>query len=373
MTMIVTSAPAKTILFGDHGVNRHQPALATAVDLRTFCRVTVRRDEGYSFRSGARAESGDRARLLTFKADIDALREAKALDEIRERAQDFFAPPRYVLASLAARLGGPGLDIEWTSPIPIGSGLGSGAAASTALALAAFEAAGRRPEPQEVIYMAWQGDVIAHGGIGSSLDSSTSTLGGLVRFTLADGATPLPGRVSLPLVIGDTRVQGSTAAVNTYVRKWVEAHPARMHLFKDMGFLIQHVLTALEKGDLPALGHLMNLHQLIQEKIGTACPESERLIEAAIGAGALGAKISGSGGGGIIIALVEPDRQTDVAAAIDAAGGRSLITSTGVAGARVESVETWEALTRYPSPNPSPTRGGEFSPPSLVRKGYPRQ
>jgi len=55
--------------------------------------------------------------------------------EIREQARDFFAPTRYVLAHVVEQVGGPGLNIEWRSSVPISSGLGSGAAASTSMAL----------------------------------------------------------------------------------------------------------------------------------------------------------------------------------------------------------------------------------------------
>jgi mevalonate kinase len=210
------------------------------------------------------------------------------------------------------------------------------------MALAAFHLAGHEPAPEEVIFVAWQGDMIAHGGIASSLDSSTITLGGLIQYTVAEGAEPLPISTSLPLVIGEAFVPDrSTAKLNTIVRKYLEAHPAKMHLFGDMGYLVRQIVAALETNDLLTLGHLFNLHQLIQEKIGTCAPENEQLIEAAIGAGALGAKISGAGGGGIIIALVGPERQPDVAAAIESAGGRSYIVSTGTPGIRVEPSENW--------------------------------
>jgi mevalonate kinase len=63
---IITSAPAKVILFGEHGVNRQQPALATAVDLRLFCQVTTRSDEIYSLLSGERREILNRLALLAF-------------------------------------------------------------------------------------------------------------------------------------------------------------------------------------------------------------------------------------------------------------------------------------------------------------------
>lgn len=343
MTTIVTSAPAKIILCGDHGVNRQQPALATAVDMRTICWVTRRDDQEYHFQSGSRVEVCSRERLFDFKTEVDTLRHAEALDEIRERARDFFAPTRYVLAHVIERVGGPGLDIEWRSPVPISSGLGSGAAASTSMALAAFQLNGRHPSPEELIHVAWQGDIIAHGGVASSLDSSTIVFGGVIRYTVTGGAEPLPITAALPIVIGNTFVEGrSTAKLNTRVRKWLESHPAKMHLFRDMGYLVRQIVMALENNDLPTLGHLLNLHQLIQDKIGVSAPQNEELIEAAIGAGALGAKIAGAGGGGIIIALVEPHQQQAVAAAIDAAGGQSYLVTTGASGTRVEAIEAWE-------------------------------
>jgi mevalonate kinase len=343
----VTSAPAKIILFGEHGVNRQQPALATAVDLRTYCRVTRRDDRGFSLAAGARREEGDLAGLAAFKAAIDGLREAKALDAIREQARDFFAPTRYVLAHVAERTGA-GFDVTWRSDLPIGSGLGSGAAANTSMVLAALIAAGRTPDPKagrdEIVQMAWQGDIIAHGGVASSLDSSTSTYGGLVRYTTAHGAEVLPFSAHLPIVIGDTQVQHNTAALNTHVRRWLEERPVRMRLFGDMGWIVGQATAALRAEDLPTLGHLMSIHQLFQEKMGTSIPKAEQLIEAALTAGALGAKISGSGGGGIIIALAQPADQAAVAAAIQQAGGRSFIATSGADGARVETDDAWATL-----------------------------
>jgi mevalonate kinase len=210
------------------------------------------------------------------------------------------------------------------------------------MALGAFQAAGHKPTSDELVAVAWQGDIIAHGGVASSLDSSTIVWGGLIRYTVKDGAEALPITTALPLVAGNTFVEDrSTAKLNTHVRKWLEAHPAKMHLFGDMGYLVQQIVIALENNDMPALGHLLNLHQLIQDKIGTSAPENEQVIEAASGAGALGAKISGAGGGGIIIALVKPGQEEAVSAAIDAAGGQSFIVTTGTEGVRTEPEEAF--------------------------------
>lgn len=347
MEAIVTSAPAKIILFGEHGVNRQQPALATSADLRTFCRVVRRVDQGYSLRSGDLYEEGDAGTLAGFKADIDKLRADKALDQIRETARDFFAPTRYVLAHVQERTGNLGVDVTWRSALPIGSGMGSGAAANTSMVLAALTLAGAEPAAEEIIQMAWQGDIIAHGGIASSLDSSTCTYGGLVRYTTVAGAETLPFRTQLPIVIGDTQVQHNTAALNTIVRRWLEERPVRMRLFQDMGWVVSQATQALREQDIVTLGHLMTIHQLFQEKMGTSTPACEALIEAALGAGALGAKISGSGGGGIIIALVNPDQEAAAAAAINQAGGCSYCVTSGVDGARIEVESAWDTLAPH--------------------------
>ena len=112
-----------------------------------------------------------------------------------------------------------------------------------------------------------------------------------------------------------------------------------------MGWVVQAATEALETGDMPAIGHLMNIHQLFQEKMGTSIVENETLIEAALDAGALGAKISGSGGGGVIIALVEPSEQAAVAAAIDEAGGRSYVVTSGAEGVRLETPDVWDGMS----------------------------
>jgi len=331
-------APAKVILLGGKAVNYGHPALVAAVGLRTMCtlRSTGAADD-YRLASGERSEVGDRGSLREFKARVDALREGKRYDDISALArEDYFAPTRYVLAHLAERTGALGIDVSWTSEIPVGSGLGSGAAASASLVVAALRAAGASATPREVAWLAWQGDVIAHGGLGTGLDSGASALGGVARYSLGDGPAPVSAPVTPPLVIGDTLLRASTAASNIASRNWLGEHPMRMHLMAEIGMLVAQAETALRAGDLPTLGHLMNLNHLIKEKLGMSVPKTEQLIEAALGAGALGAKISGKGNGGIIVALAGADRRAAVAAAIEAAGGKAIVPEVGVEGARIE-------------------------------------
>jgi mevalonate kinase len=185
--------------------------------------------------------------------------------------------------------------------------------------------------------VAWQADVIAHGGLGTGLDSGACALGGIVRYSLKDGPCPVAAAARLPLVVGDTLLRASTATSNTASRNWLDEHPMRFHLLEEMGILVEQAQAAIVAGDLPRLGHLMNLNQLIKEKLGMSVPKIEQLIEAALGAGALGAKISGKGSGGIIVTLAAPGKEQDIAGAIEAAGGRAIVPAVAVNGATIES------------------------------------
>ena len=336
-TEIVASAPAKVILAGGKGVNYGFPALAVAVEPRAYCALRSLDRDRYAFVFNDRVENGDLARLKAFREEIDSLRAQKSYDAIAKIAcEDFFAAVRYVLSFVHQRTGRIGYNLSWRSEIPAGSGLGSGAAASVSMALVACKASGCNPEPLDIAWLAWQGDVIAHGGMGSGLDSGASALGGIVRYSLREGPKRIDAKVPLHLVIGDTLLRSSTATSNTRSRNWLDERPVRIHLMAEMGVLVEQAQEALNRGDMTVLGHFMNLCHLIKEKVGMSLPKIETMIDAALEAGALGAKISGKGCGGIIIALAAPGREEKIATAINAAGGRGIIAKVGVQGARIE-------------------------------------
>jgi len=337
--VVRASAPAKVILLGGKGVNWGYPALVSAVGMRCYCTAAASSDtDRYRFSFEGRTEEGSLADVQKFKQSIDELRREKYYDKVAETAiGDFFAPVRYVLGHVTETTQRLGLDISWESEIPAGSGLGSGAAASASMVVAAMHLLGHKVEPKQVAWLAWQGDIIAHGGVGTGLDSGASALGGIVRYSLKDGPNAVQVGTKVPLVVGDTLIRASTATSNTASRNWIAEHPMRMHLLEEMGMLVDQAQEALLANELQTVGHMMNLCHLIKEKLGMSIPKIETLIEAALGAGALGAKISGKGGGGIIVALTKPGEEEAVARAIDAAGGRGLVPEVGVPGAHIET------------------------------------
>lgn len=337
-------APGKVILFGEHAINRGQPALAASVGLYATCRLAAAKGQGCSLRSDAedaRATQVSWDEIVVLGRDVDRCRAAEDYAAIRRlAAADFFAPAKYILAGA---LGGvlpeaarPGIEIAFRSEIPRSCGLGSGGAAFAALAHALTAWLDLPPDRERLADWAHRGDVIAHGGIASRLDTQTALGGGVIQFTARGTGLgePVPYAPGLCLVAGNTNVVAATSEVNAGVRAWLGASPVvRQRYFEAIGMLSRAALDPLRTGDWAQLGHLMTLNQVLLEEIGVSCPEIDRLIEAALEAGAFGAKLSGSGGGGIVIALTTPERAERVGQAIIEAGGQALTPCLGVPGA----------------------------------------
>lgn len=330
---IITTAPAKAILFGEHAVNRGQAALAVSIGLYARCELEVTGDV-FCFEGAGHTQHASRNEIMALRRDVDLWRETQNFNRIRTLAHDnFFAPQKYILAHAFGEALPVGMTIRFESEIPPSSGLGSGGATFAALAKAIASLIPTLSHPstgvqgeREVGRWAWLGDVIAHGGIASALDTQTSLLGGAIRYTKDEWGRRVPCHSSLSLVIGHCGVSAATSEVNTRVREWLSGDATRMRYFEMIGVLSDAALSRLASGDWQHMGRLMNMNQLVLEKIGVSCPELERLIDAALTAGALGAKLSGSGGGGIMFALVTPETRMGVAQALHDAGAQFVYT-----------------------------------------------
>jgi mevalonate kinase len=334
MTMMRVTVPAKAILFGEHAVNRGATALAVSVGRYATCSLQAVPGDEVRLSTGDQAATWRRDEVLSLGQMVDSYLAQGQYDAVQRLAADnFWAPHVYLLAALGDGL--PGFAAEFASSIPRSAGLGSGGAAFVALAVAALQSIGREAAPRVVAALARRGDVVAHGGIASGLDTQTSLFGGAIRYTAEREGEPIPYASGLALVVGNTHVFAATSEINGRVRRWLAEQPVRLHYFHEIGLLARHAEVALATGDWPELGRLMNINQLILERIGVSCPELEQLNQAALAAGAWGAKLSGSGGGGIMIALVDTERAPTVAAAITEAGGEAIVAPVGVAGATI--------------------------------------
>lgn len=304
------SAPGKIILFGEHAVVYGQPAIAAPVThVRAWARITNGEQPGVYIS----APDLDEEHWLEESAKDDAL--AAAVRIVQKEAQ---------LAAL------PALHVHVHSDIPIASGLGSGAATAAALIRALAQHLGRADlaADERIAALTYEVEKIHHGtpsGIDNTVVALEKTIF-FVRRRPQNLIEPFPMSQPFTFLVADSGRRSSTRDVVGDVRRRWQAQPEQFEeLFAACGHIARQARTALEAGDSATVGRLMNENQTLLQNMTVSSPQLEKLISTARQAGASGAKLSGAGRGGNIIALVDHDCQDTVRAALIKAGASQIM------------------------------------------------
>ncbi|MEP7188185.1 MAG: mevalonate kinase [Roseiflexaceae bacterium] len=330
------SAAAKLILCGEHAVVYGRPAIA--LPLVGIC----------AHADVADAPAGD-----------GIVVHARDLRRRWRVANDPNGPISQLITSVLSYLQAapaPDLRITISSTIPIASGMGSGAAVATAIVRALVAHLGRQIAPAEISALVYASEQRFHG-TPSGIDNTVIAYEQPIWFVRAEDGrrkpedegsdsssgfrppSPIIESIAIAspfmLLIGETGVRSATRLPVGAVRRRWQAAPARYEaLFDQVGTIVAQVRAALED-DISALGPLLSQNHWLLQQIGVSAPELDRLVEAALAAGALGAKLSGAGWGGVMLALVTHDTRARVAAALEQAGAKR-VSATDVSRSRPE-------------------------------------
>ncbi len=304
--MTVGYAPGKVILFGEHAVVYCRPAIAVPVA---------------DVRAQASIEPGEAGQGTVVHA-LDLGRTVA----VREAADD--DPLAQIVRSTLGVIGGdpdPDLTIEVRSTIPIARGMGSGAAVSTAVVRALLAHFGQWRSSRSISELVYQTEVLYHG-TPSGIDNTVIAFEKPVFFVKDEGWEVFWVGMPFLLAIADTGVQSSTKEVVGDLRRRHEANPERYEpLFDRVGEIAIAARDAIEGGHNESLGRLMDENQNLLQELGVSCPELDCLVAAAREGGALGAKLSGAGWGGNMIALVTEETRGRVDMMLRLAGATSVI------------------------------------------------
>ena len=301
-------APGKIILLGEHAVVYGQPALAATLDRGVRVAVSRLPEDG----------RGPVLRGAGFGIDVTGARP--------DPGGAGPEPLRRALAKLVELYGERvrGLSFVVEGSIPAGSGLGSSAALSVAMIRGVHRFFGETLSDEAVIEDAFALERVFHG-TPSGVDHSVIARGGVVSFQKEgeSGALKLES-VSLPrrlrFAVGLAGAHAGTAHAVGALRERAKRHPrAYERLWASIGELAADARAFVESGQLGALGELMDLNQGYLNALGVSTPSIEALCAIARDRGALGAKLTGAGGGGAMIALVDDD-PAPVVRAFQAAG-----------------------------------------------------
>lgn len=313
--MTIASAPGKVILFGEHAVVYGQPAIAAPV---TQVRATAEvQDASPSAPDGIFLRAPD----LGYET---WLAENRPEDPLAVAIQQFQQK-----AGLAIM---PNLVLTVTSTIPIAGGLGSGAAIAAAI-LRALAWHLDKPDLATnalVTEMAYEVEKIHHG-TPSGIDNTVVAYEQPVYFIRQqphNHIEPFVPARPVRLLVADTGVRSSTRLVVGHVREeWLARPNIYETLFAACGEIARTARQAIESGDLDQLGNLMTSNQRLLVDMGVSSVELDQLVDVAHKAGARGAKLSGAGWGGNMIALVEKENEDKIKNALLGAGAAKVLTT----------------------------------------------
>ncbi len=307
--MTTSSAPGKIILFGEHAVVYGRPALAVPVT-EVQATATIRPGAG----PGIWIEAPD----IGLHSELSRLPADHPLAAAVHGVFAALSPSLHVGRT-------EGVIIHIASTIPVASGLGSGAAVSVAV-IRALSAHLRRPLPDErVSALAYEVEKLHHG-TPSGIDNTVITYAKPVYFMKGQPVETFQVGAPFTLLIGDTGIPAPTKESVAAVRKLWEADKSRWEkIFDEIGEIARNAREKIVNGEWKKLGSLMNANHALLRQLTVSSPELDRLVEAGLRSGALGAKMSGGGRGGNMIALVERKNAPAVAEALKSAGARRTI------------------------------------------------
>lgn len=271
-------APGKVILLGEHAVVYGRAAIAASIERHTTVRVRPRGD-------------GPATATAFAPRTIEALARAGALLGVDVRP----------------------LVAEVAGDLPTAVGLGSSAAFSVALVRALAASVGRQLGDAAVGAAALEIEKLFHGSP-SGIDTSAATYGGIIVFRRGT-VTRLPPAPPLRVVIALGGAPRRTQAVVAAVGRQHGADTARYEaLFNAIEALTGEAIASLPRGDWPRLGRLMRDGHGLLRQLGVSTPELDAMVALADAHGALGAKLTGAGGGGAVLCLPTDDGRPLVAA-----------------------------------------------------------
>ena len=273
----------KIILLGEHSVvyGRHAVAVPAPVNIRTKVQDTE-----------------DEILLMIPSWGVEY-----RLDKNPEKRQSFEKPAGLILDQMG--LSKQGMKIEVFSDIPRGMGLGGSAAIAVSIIKALNNHFKLALNQDEINQMALESEKIAHGNP-SGIDNTMATYGHPLIFRNGDNPLiePLNINETFSILIGFSSTEGLTAKTVGIVRDLWKKNPGVYEkIFDEIDSLALQSIQAIQNNDFELLGELMNINHGLLNTLQVSTPELERLIMIARESGALGAKLTGGGGGGAVIAL----------------------------------------------------------------------
>ena len=313
MIEISASAPGKFVILGEHAVVYGKPAIALAIN-RRFC-MKVRKDDEF---------------------------------KINNEIADIKANPH--IRYICGRNDTAAVSVQMDSGIPTGSGLGSSAALSVSFSAAMRALYNRSLDEAEIAEEAFEAEFFSQGR-GSPMDTSASAHGYGIALNLPSNKEDHLwditknehawniSKIEVPamtFVIGYTGIRAATGPLVERVRKYKDSNRFAADIVDEIGQITIEGMNSLRANDVVKLGEYMTRDHKLLSILGVSSDELNKLVNASLPY-SYGAKLTGAGGGGSVVALT--DQPEKVCDAIASRGGVPFVVTTGVEGVKTSVKE----------------------------------
>jgi len=301
----------KVILFGEHFVVHGIPSIASAISTKTLATVEKSEGKGIDLTDNRLAIPGYKEKKFEHqKESLGYIMKAAGLDTEQQL-----------------------IKIILEGDLLAASGVGASAASCAAIARALNEEFGLGFSDEKINELAYEGERGYHG-TPSGIDNTAATYGGLIWFKKGSPNTIEKIKIEKPInvVMGNTGLVADTKAAVAGVAERKEKESNKYEkIFKETEELIFEARKALELFDLDSVGELMNKNHILLQQIEVSSKELDFMVNLAKENGAIGAKLTGGGLGGYMVALTPEEKiQEKVAKAMESEGFKIIKTQIGI-------------------------------------------
>lgn len=300
---IKTSAPGKLMLFGEHAVVYDRPCIVTGVSSRIH--VDIDQTPG------------------RFLIDAPQVKDVRFVEETVRAFKDKYKT-------------GNGLSIKTQSDFSCQYGFGSSSAVTVATIFALSRLYQLNLSQKDIFDLGYQ-VALEVQGVGSGFDIAAATYGGTLYF-ITGGKVIQPLRINqLPLVVGYSGVKADTPQIVKSLKlKFKSDKTKYFKIFDQITKTVEEAKKELENKNWKKVGELMNKNQKLLQELGVSTEKLDKMCEAALDAGAYGAKLSGAGGGDCMITIVPEDKRLIIEGSIKNAGGQIIKVANNAQGVKLE-------------------------------------
>ncbi|MGI0141320.1 MAG: mevalonate kinase [Candidatus Micrarchaeales archaeon] len=332
-----SSAPCKVILFGEHAVVYDKLGIAAAIGEKTFVEVLPCDEEGIEIVRilEPKFTKISKAELFGKLEKFRGIYKSKELGKLKEFS--FVDSIAIVIAECMDRYGYKDAKVE----IKFGNmlkGVGRSASKYNAVALGVSKFLGHDLSRDELKEIAYIGDVVAHGGMPSGIDTGTIAMGGYVSYRKSLGITKLDINYKLPLLVVDSGESAKTGIAIETVRKMKADMPDYVNpILDEMDSISTKAIKSLQDKNLDHVGALMTRNHELLRKLNVSTKKLDWIVQFGIDNGALGAKLTAAGQGGCAIVLAKSEEHAkELCSMYEANNYRAFTTSMGAEGTGIE-------------------------------------